>query len=205
MPEMDGYETCRRLKADERTMHIPVIMVTALDGTVEKLRGLECGADDFLTRPIDTETFLARVKGLVRLKQLFDEWRARHETTRALGLAPEPLDKVEVSGTRALIVDDWDLGAASVETALAEDGIQALRASNEEEAIAISAGHELSLIVINLSMRDSSPAPRLAASRQGGQPRHTSSPDRRARSSRPCPARLRSGRERLALAAVQPE
>lgn len=157
MPEMDGYETCRRLKADERTMHIPVIMVTALDGTVEKLRGLECGADDFLTRPIDTETFLARIKGLVRLKQLSDEWRARHATTRALGLAPEPLDQVEVSGTRALIVDDWDLGAASVETALADDGIQALRASNEEEAIAISAGHELSLIVINLSMRGFEP------------------------------------------------
>jgi len=157
MPELDGYETCRRLKADERTMHIPVVMVTALDGAAEKLRGLECGADDFLTRPIDTETFLARVKGLVRLKQLFDEWRARHETTRALGLAPEPLDRVEVSGTRALIVDDWDLGAASVEKALAEDGVQTVRAANEEEAIAIGASHPLSLIVINLSMRGFEP------------------------------------------------
>lgn len=152
MPELDGYETCRRLKSDERTMHIPVVMVTALDGVAEKLRGLECGADDFLTRPIDTEAFLARIRGLVRLKQLFDEWRARHETTRALGLAPEPLDKVEVRGTRALIVDDWDLGAASVEKALAEDGVEGVRASNEEEAIAISASQQLSLIVINLSM-----------------------------------------------------
>ncbi|MGK9168540.1 PleD family two-component system response regulator [Inquilinus limosus] len=157
MPELDGYETCSRLKADERTMHIPVVMVTALDGAAEKLRGLECGADDFLTRPIDTETFLARIKGLVRLKQLSDEWRARHETTRALGLAPEPLGKVEVNGTRALIVDDWDLGAASVERALGEDGVQAVRASNEEEAIAISACQELSLIVINLSMRGFEP------------------------------------------------
>ena len=85
MPGLDGFETCRRLKADEHTMHIPVVMVTALDGAAEKLRGLECGADDFLTRPIDTETFLARIKGLVRLKQLSDEWRARHlscHTTR---------------------------------------------------------------------------------------------------------------------------
>ena len=157
MPELDGYETCRRLKADERTMHIPVVMVTALDGAAEKLRGLECGADDFLTRPIDTETFLARIKGLVRLKQLFDEWRARHETTRALGLVSEPFGMVEVNGARALIVDDWDLGAASVGNALAEDGILAVRASNEEEAIAISAGQELSLIVINLSMRGFEP------------------------------------------------
>jgi len=157
MPELDGYETCRRLKADERTMHIPIVMVTALDGTAEKLRGLECGADDFLTRPIDTETFLARIKGLIRLKQLFDEWRARHETMRALGLAPEPLGRVEVNGTRALIVDDWDLGAASVEDALGQDGILAVRAPNEEEAIAISACQELSLIVINLSMRGFEP------------------------------------------------
>lgn len=157
MPELDGYETCRRLKADERTMHIPVVMVTALNGTADKLRGLECGADDFLTRPIDTETFLARIKGLVRLKQLFDEWRARHETTRALGLVSEPLGRVEVNGASALIVDDWDLGAASVESALAEDGILAVRASSEEEAIAISAGQELSLIVINLSMRSVEP------------------------------------------------
>jgi two-component system cell cycle response regulator len=157
MPELDGYETCRRLKADERTMHIPVVMVTALDGAAEKLRGLECGADDFLTRPIDTETFLARIKGLVRLKQLFDEWRARHETTRALGLVSEPLGRVEVNGACALIVDDWDLGAASVESALAEDGILAVRASDEEQAIAISAGQDLSLIVINLSMRGFEP------------------------------------------------
>ena len=157
MPELDGYETCRRLKADERTMHIPVVMITALDGAAEKLRGLECGADDFLTRPIDTEAFLARIKGLVRLKQLFDEWRARHETTRALGLAPEPLGRVEVTGTSALIVDDWDLGAASVESALGEDGILAVRACDEEEAVAAAARRELSLIVINLSMRGFEP------------------------------------------------
>jgi len=157
MPELDGYETCRRLKANERTMHIPVVMVTALNGSADKLRGLECGADDFLTRPIDTETFLARIKGLVRLKQLFDEWRTRHETTRALGLVSEPLGRVEVSGASALIVDDWDLGAASVESALAEDGILAVRASSEEEAIAISAVQELSLIVINLSMPNVEP------------------------------------------------
>ncbi|WP_342241491.1 PleD family two-component system response regulator [Inquilinus sp. OTU3971] len=157
MPELDGYETCRRLKSDERTMHIPVVMVTALNGSAEKLRGLECGADDFLTRPIDTEAFLARIKGLVRLKQLFDQWRARHETTRTLGLAPEPLGKVDVKGTYALVVDDWDLSATSVENALAEDGIHTIRASNEEEAVAVSAVGEVDLIIVNLSMRGFEP------------------------------------------------
>lgn len=157
MPELDGYETCRRLKSDERTMHIPVVMVTALNGSVEKLRGLECGADDFLTRPIDTEAFLARTKGLVRLKQLFDEWRARHETTRTLGLAPGSPGTVDVKGTNALVVDDWDLSAASVESALAEDGINTTRASNEEEVVAIAANGKVDLIILNLSMRGFEP------------------------------------------------
>lgn len=171
MPGMDGYETCQRLKADERTMHVPVVMVTALDGVPERLRGLECGADDFLTRPIDTETFVVRIKGLVRLKQLFDEWRARHRTTQALGLATEPPPgNVKVVGTRALVIDDWDLGAAGVEEALAQEGITAVRASDETEALAASRGEPLSLIVINLSMRGFDPlrlVSRLRASEAG--------------------------------------
>src|SRR5215475_7855035 len=61
MPRMDGFEACRRLKSDQQTMHIPVVMVTALDERAERLRGLECGADDFLTKPVDYDTLLARL------------------------------------------------------------------------------------------------------------------------------------------------
>ncbi len=68
----------------------------------------------------------------------------------------EPLGRVEVNGPGALIVDDWASAPRAWETLLTEDGILAVRAFNEEEAIAISAGQELSLIVINLSMRASS-------------------------------------------------
>src|SRR5580698_7012061 len=74
MPELDGYETCRRLKADQATHHIPVVMVTALGEPSERLRGLESGADDFLTKPVEYDTLLARVRSLVRLKRLLDEW-----------------------------------------------------------------------------------------------------------------------------------
>ena len=73
MPEMDGFETCRRLKNDPRTLHIPVVMITALDQTDERVRGLDAGADDFLTKPVDFTTLLARARSLVRLKRLLDE------------------------------------------------------------------------------------------------------------------------------------
>ena len=67
MPEMDGFEVCQRLKADRRTHHVPVLMITALDQPSDRVRGLEVGADDFLTKPVDDVQLMARVKSLVRL------------------------------------------------------------------------------------------------------------------------------------------
>ena len=67
MPGMDGFEVCRRLKRDPLTHHLPVVMVTALDQPADRLRGLEAGADDFLTKPIDEVALTARVRSLTRL------------------------------------------------------------------------------------------------------------------------------------------
>ena len=73
MPGMDGYEVCRRLKSQEATAHIPVVMVTALTDQAERVRGLEAGADDFISKPVDTDELLLRVRNAVRTKQLDDE------------------------------------------------------------------------------------------------------------------------------------
>jgi two-component system, cell cycle response regulator len=86
MPKMDGFEVCRRLKADPATMHIPVVMVTALDQPSDRVRGLEAGADDFLTKPVNDLQLITRVKSLVRLKTLTDELRLRATTTRNIGI-----------------------------------------------------------------------------------------------------------------------
>ena len=67
MPGMDGFEVCRRLKAEPKTQHIPVIMVSALDQPSDKVQGLEAGADDFLTKPVDDIALMSRVKNLSRL------------------------------------------------------------------------------------------------------------------------------------------
>jgi two-component system, cell cycle response regulator len=86
MPEMDGFEVCRRLKNDPATAHIPIVMVTALDQVSDRIRGLEAGADDFLTKPVNDLQLITRVKSLVRLKMLTDELRLRASTTRNIGI-----------------------------------------------------------------------------------------------------------------------
>ena len=108
MPGMDGFEVCQKLKADPEVSHIPVVMVTALSEKSDRLKGLEAGADDFLTKPINDMALFARVKSLVRIKQLLDEVRLRDKTSHEMGVVPE-LDSAflsDVSGSRVLLVDD---------------------------------------------------------------------------------------------------
>ena len=68
MPHMDGFEVARRIKSNAATHHIPIIMITALDQPADRVKGLESGADDFLTKPVDDIALVARVRSLVRLK-----------------------------------------------------------------------------------------------------------------------------------------
>ncbi len=157
MPGMDGFECCRRLKQDATTLHIPVVMITALGEPSERLHGLESGADDFLTKPVDYETLMARVRSLVRLRRLLDEWRARGETARAMGLTGETATPPTVTGARALVVDDWDLGAQTIQDALARDGIVAGRAGTAAEALKLSATIPFDLIVLSLSLIEENP------------------------------------------------
>lgn len=106
MPGIDGFEVCERLKANPRTAHIPVVMVTALDQPSDRVRGLKAGADDFLTKPVNDLQLMSRVKSLVRLKTLTDELRMRAMTARAISmeegletdLGHEPGDVLLVDG-----------------------------------------------------------------------------------------------------------
>jgi two-component system, cell cycle response regulator len=108
MPGMDGFEVCTRLKADPSTAHIPVVIVTALDQPADRIRGLEAGADDFLTKPANDLQLMSRVKSLVRLKTLTDELRLRAETTRSIGIDELLSGRAVVSKERArlLLIDE---------------------------------------------------------------------------------------------------
>jgi len=83
MPEMSGYEVCRKLRGDPSTEILPVIMVTALDPAQERLKGLEAGADDFLIKPINQAELLARVRSLLRIKVLYDQSKELYATVEA--------------------------------------------------------------------------------------------------------------------------
>jgi two-component system cell cycle response regulator len=108
MPDMDGFEVCRRLKSNSATHHIPVVMVTALDQPSDKVRGLEAGADDFLTKPIPELALTARVRSLARLKMVVDELRMRALTSRDIGIESPEREALADTGRdgRVLIVDD---------------------------------------------------------------------------------------------------
>ncbi|MBN1542186.1 diguanylate cyclase [candidate division KSB1 bacterium] len=94
MPKLDGFETCRILKSDQKTRYIPVIMVTALNEIEDKIKGIEAGADDFITKPFNKLELLARVKSLLRIKTLHD---ALQEKVRLLEQAKERLRELAVT------------------------------------------------------------------------------------------------------------
>lgn len=151
MPGMDGYEVCRLLKANPRTQHIPVVMITALTDSTERVRGLEAGADDFLSKPVDNATLFARLRALLRVKQVQDAWRLRAETARDLGVENGDADDVGIAGARVLLLDEATEEAASVVAALERDGVSVFRARGAEECWSEAMGGGYDLAVLSLA------------------------------------------------------
>ena len=108
MPGMDGFEVCRTLKADKEVAHIPVVMVTALSEPSDRVQGLEAGADDFITKPINDTALFARVRSLVRMKVLLDELRLRDKTGLDMGVLSDGDGGLNatVSGAHIVLIDD---------------------------------------------------------------------------------------------------
>jgi two-component system, cell cycle response regulator len=114
MPGIDGIEVCKRIKADAATQHIPVVMVTALDQPEDRVRGLEAGADDFLTKPVNDISLFCRIKSLVRLKMLTDELRVRSSDGNSIGIIAREDFRDSDSDGRILLIDPRDVSAERV-------------------------------------------------------------------------------------------
>jgi two-component system, cell cycle response regulator len=155
MPEMDGFEVCRRLKAGPKTHHIPVIMVTALDQPSDRVRGLEAGADDFLTKPVSDIALIARVRSLVRLKMVTDELRMRQMTSKEIGIQdpiPGTLAEAGRNG-RILIVDDRRSSYERIAAALSAEHTVDVE-PNPHDALFHAAEGDYDLLMVSLGLAD---------------------------------------------------
>lgn len=154
MPGMDGFEVCRKIKADPALAHIPVVMVTALTDSEDKVRGLEAGADDFLSKPINDTALMARVRSLVRLKMALDEWRVRENTANQLGVVNESSNLMEESAEKSsvLVVEDKDLEQRKIRETLEVHEHKVSVAGNGAEAMEYIARDMLDIIIVSLNL-----------------------------------------------------
>jgi len=155
MPGIDGFEVCRRLKSDAATQHIPIIMVTALDQPGDKVRGLEAGADDFLTKPVDDIALITRVKNLARLKTLTDEMLMRASTSEHMGLAGDGnLDRtLSGIGGRLMLVEDHPRFAERICEALTSEHAVTWETDLQQALLALPGG-EFDLLIVSLSLQN---------------------------------------------------
>lgn len=155
MPGMDGFEVCRHIKNNPQTHHIPVVMVTALDQPADRVRGLEAGADDFLTKPVSDIALVTRVRSLVRLKMMTDELRMRAATSREMGMTDPFEAAARVSGRngRVLVVDDRPSSSERIRQTL-KAAHQVDIEAQPQEALFRVADENYDVLVISLDLQE---------------------------------------------------
>ena len=155
MAGMDGFEVCRRLKANPATAHIPVVMVTALDQPADRVRGLEAGADDFLTKPVNDIALVTRVRSLARLKMVTDELRMRAATSREMGMGDIFAEAVSESGQggRILLVDDRASSFERLASFLSTEHMVDVEQAPQEALFRVAEG-SYDLAVVSLGFAD---------------------------------------------------
>jgi len=156
MPGMDGFEVCTRLKADPAVAHIPVVMVTALTDTEDRVRGLQCGADDFLSKPVNDTALMARVRSLVRLKMAIDEWRARETTATQLGVIQENANLIneDIGVANVLLVEDMDFELNKIKATIEEQGHKIDIVPTGMDAVKKTSTDAYDLLIISLNLEN---------------------------------------------------
>ena len=154
MPDIDGFEVARRIKSNPATHHIPVIMVTALDQPADRVKGLEAGADDFLTKPVDDVALVARVRSLARLKMATDEMRMRVATSRQIGVSDPAVEAINDQGLngRVLVVEDHAVTAERIAAALSRQHTVAI-AADPQEALFRAAEGKFDLLMVSIDLK----------------------------------------------------
>ncbi len=154
MPGMDGFEVCQRLKENPVTAHIPVVMVTALTDATDRVRGLEAGADDFLSKPINDVALMARVRSLVRLKMMVDEWRIRENTASQFGFVGNKAILLNESfeKARVLVIEDKTFESEKFVDTLKHDEDVVMPVRSGEQGLALALQNDFDIIMLSLNL-----------------------------------------------------
>ena len=159
IPDIDAFEVCARIRANPIIMHIPLVLITGLNNHADWVRGLQTGADDFLTKPINDTALFARMRSLVRLKRMMDEWQLRTGTSGQLGgdfgvpLAKAALPTGGIAGARIMVVDDSAQNFERLAQPLAEDGAEIVHMPAVAPAVERLDAEPYDLVIISLSTR----------------------------------------------------
>jgi two-component system cell cycle response regulator len=148
MPEMDGFEVCQKIKADITSRAIPVIMVTALSDVQDRVRGLEAGADDFLTKPVNDIALLARVRSCLRFKTLMDEWRMRE------GLDNMGEEVSQPANAQVLLLEDQPHEADIIKKNIERGGFHCHHVKTSGEVASVLARTHIDVFLISLMLKD---------------------------------------------------
>jgi two-component system cell cycle response regulator len=154
MPGMDGYEVTRRLKADEQTRAIPIIMITALNGPENKEKAMELGAQEFLTKPVNTAELQARIGSMLRLKQFKEQLESRHQSKAQFGrMAKADPGKSEIAVSRILLVEDNERDVKLLEPALQKMPYNLMMADSAETALKmVTSGGGIDLVLLDVML-----------------------------------------------------
>jgi two-component system cell cycle response regulator len=156
MPGMDGFEVCRRIKENPSTAHIPVVMVTALTDSSDRIKGLEAGADDFLSKPLNDTALMSRVRSLVRLKMTVDEWRVRENTASQLGVVDNTANAMNepVEQARILVIEDQSYESKKFIDGLKVDNDIVIIAETGIEAMTKVNDGDYDLLAVSLNLKN---------------------------------------------------
>ena len=152
MPGMDGYEVTRTLKSDPRTSIIPIVMVTALEGVDDKVKGLDAGADDFLTKPPNQTELIARVRSLIKLKKLQEEAEIR--TTHDHTPPQTTLSKHEEEKKGTILIIEDEVKTSSLWSRVLSTNYECIMAKTGEEGLEAMDMGVPDLVLLDLLLPD---------------------------------------------------
>jgi len=153
MPGLDGFEVTTKVKENPATRNIPIILITALDGSDNKVRGLEAGADEFLNKPINAAELQARVKSLLRLKHYQEQLTTRlHAESRYLGLESRDRGCGRIPLPSILVVDDDEEDARLIQMHLHGQPYQVKAVTSGEAALACAMQERIDLVLLDILM-----------------------------------------------------